>query len=324
MRGHARALALLLTLALGAAAAGCGSESSAAPAHRGAQASRGGQSSASGHAGRVPAATVSARPSGAPIVSEPGQLGSRWAVVATVGGAPATWIEERSGVTLLRFNQQLVHLDLHAGSSEPEGRGWGYGDQIAPSEAHRVIAAFNGGFKLDYGSVAFVSGGRVAVPLQAGLASIVTYRNGVTAIAAWHQGVPAVGLKIASVLQNLHLLVDQGVVAPTATSCVIACWGRTLGGGTDVPRSALGITSEGQLVWAAGASLSPAALGRAMAAVGVVRAAELDINPEWVAGYLYVHHGGGPTAVPVMPGQLGIPGHLLAPYSRDFFTIVAN
>jgi hypothetical protein len=55
-----------------------------------------------------------------------------------------------------------------------------------------------------------------------------------------------------------------------------------------------------------------------------VRAVELDINPEWIAGYLYVHHRAGPTAVPVVPGQLGIPGRFLAPYGRDFFTILAN
>jgi hypothetical protein len=55
-----------------------------------------------------------------------------------------------------------------------------------------------------------------------------------------------------------------------------------------------------------------------------VRAVELDINPEWIAGYLYVHHGGVPTAVPVVPGQFGIPGRLLTPYGRDFFTILAN
>jgi hypothetical protein len=110
------------------------------------------------------------------------------------------------------------------------------------------VAAFNGGFKLSYGSVGFVSGGRVAVPLTAGLASIVTYGNGTTAIGAWRRGVPARGLKIASVLQNLHLLVDHGVVASNVTNCVSACWGSTLGGGRNVARSALGITSEGQLV----------------------------------------------------------------------------
>jgi hypothetical protein len=58
----------------------------------------------------------------------------------------------------------------------------------------------------------------------------------------------------------------------------------------------------------------------------VVRAAELDINPERVAGYLYGHRGGhGPLApVPALASQRRIPGQFLAPWSRDFFTIVAR
>ena len=44
-----------------------------------------------------------------------------------------------------------------------------------------------------------------------------------------------------------------------------------------------------------------------------------------VAGYLYVHHRSSPvTPVPVVPGQYGIYGHLLLPYSRDFFTVLSN
>jgi hypothetical protein len=262
--------------------------------------------------------------SSAPVVREPGRRESKWSPVATVGGQPAAWIAERSGVTLLRFDQRLVHLALHAGSSEPGGHRWTYGDHIGASEIHRVLAAFNGGFKLSYGSVGFMEDGRVAVGLRVGLGSIVTYQTGTTEIGAWHQGVPNPGLKVASVLQNLHLLVDHGASAPSVESCVNSCWGATLGGGSEVARSALGIRPDGQLVWAAGESLSPAAIARGLLGAGVVRAVELDINPAWVAGYLYVHHTGGPTAVPVVPGQVGISGRLLTPYSRDFFTILAN
>jgi hypothetical protein len=56
----------------------------------------------------------------------------------------------------------------------------------------------------------------------------------------------------------------------------------------------------------------------------VQRAVELDINPDWVAGYLYVHGGSEPRAEPVVPGQLGISGRLLTPYTRDFFTLLAR
>ena len=296
--------AVLFALAIG----GCGSRSRAE----------------AGHTGRASTAAISRRVSSAPVVTEPGQTGPAWMPVATIGGQVAAWIAQRSGVTLLRLDQHLLRLALHAGSSEPGGRGWSYGDRIEASEIHRVVAAFNGGFKLDYGPVGFMADDRAPVPLTAGLGSIVTYQDGATQIGAWQAGVPAHGRRIASVLQDLHLLVDHGVPAPTVESCAVACWGRTLGGGVDVARSALGITGDAQLVWAAGESLSPAVIAKALTAAAVQRAVELDINPQWVAGYLYVHHAGGPMAVPVVPGQVGIPGRLLAPYTRDFFTILAS
>ncbi|HEY5343345.1 MAG TPA: hypothetical protein VIJ66_06765 [Solirubrobacteraceae bacterium] len=290
-------------------AAGCGGQSNAASPKNNSHPS---------------SAAALRRSSSALLVTGSGQPGPAWKPVASIGGQPAAWTALRSGVTLLRFDQRLVHLALHAGSGEPEGRGWTYGDRIGTSEIHRILAAFNGGFKFNYGSVGFVADGRAAVPLKAGLGSIVTYSNGTTDIGAWQEGVPADGLRVASVLQNLHLLVEHGVAAPTVHDCIEGCWGGTLGGGPYVARSALGITSEGQLVWAAGENLSPSTIAQALVDAGVVRAVELDINPEWVAGYLYLHHGAGPTGVPVVPGQLGVPGRFLTPYSRDFFTILAN
>jgi hypothetical protein len=302
-----------------AALGGCGSQSISAQKARG-------RASVGGHGSHEStAATAIIGPgSSAPIVGEPGQPGPTWRQIATVGGQPAAWIARRSGVTLLRFDQQLVHLALHAGSSEPGGHGWTYGDRIGAGEIHRVVAAFNGGFKLSYGSVGYLADGHTAVALQLGLGSIVTYQNGTTGIGAWHEGVPVAALKVASVLENLHLLVDRAVVAPSVEDCIQACWGDTLGGGPEVARSALGITGDGQLVWAGGEQLSPATIAQALVAAGAVRAVELDINPEWVAGYLYMHHRDGPTVVPVVPGQFGIPGRFLTPYGRDFFTILAK
>lgn len=306
------AAALSVSLILGA----CASQTSA-PVRTVAAAQLG------GHVAARKFAALPATPS-APIVREPRQVGTAWSTVATLGGRPATWIAQRSGVTLLRFDQRLVHLALHAGSDEPGGEGWTYGAHIGASEVHRVVAAFNGGFKLSYGSVGFMADGRAAIPLGVGLGSIVTYRNQTTGIGAWQEGVPAQGLAVASVLQNLHLLVDHGVIARSVESCIRSCWGATLGGGSEVARSALGINAGGELVWAAGERLSPAMIAQGLVDAGVVRAVELDINPAWVAGYLYLHHTGGPTGVPVVPGQLGIPGRLLTPYGRDFFTILAK
>jgi hypothetical protein len=235
------------------------------------------------------------------------------------------WVAVRQGVTLVRMKQSLVHLALHAGSVDPGGTGWHYGSAVGGREIHHLILGFNGGFKFSTGSGGFVSFGRVGVPLSAGYGSIVTYKNGTTQIGAWKAGVPARRVAIASVRQNLHLLIEHGVPASSVASCGAPCWGVTIGNQTAVARSALGIRADGQLVWAAGEGLTVGGLAAGMIAGSVQRAIQLDINPDWVAGYLFVHH---PTAaltpVPVVPGQYGIYGHLLAPYSRDFFTVLSN
>jgi hypothetical protein len=224
----------------------------------------------------------------------------------------------------MRFDQGLMHLTLHAGSSDGGVTGWTYGDRITRREIHSLIAAVNGGFKLTYRDVGFSAGVHVAVPLKAGLASIVTYTDGTTDIGAWRAGVPSASKTVFSVLQNQRLLVDRGAAAANVSNCIIACWGETIGSQTAVARSGLGITANGQLVWAAGEQLLPAELAGALITAGAVRAIELDINPDWVAGYLYVHHRGGPSPVPIVPGQLGIAGKLLEPDSRDFLAFVAN
>jgi hypothetical protein len=247
-----------------------------------------------------------------------------WTTVAEVHGKPAAWLAQRSGVTLLRLDQALIHLTLHTGSSDGGGSGWTYGDHITPREIHLLIAAVNGGFKLTYSDVGFASAGRVAVPLKAGLASIVTYTDGTTEIGAWRAGVPSTSKRVFSVLQNQRLLVDRGVPAASVSSCIIECWGATIGGQTAVARSGLGITANGQLVWAAGEQLLPTDLAAGLIGAGSVRAIELDINPDWVAGYLYMHHRGGPSPVQLLPAQLGIAGKLLEPDSRDFLAFVAN
>src|ERR1035437_2669162 len=204
-------------------------------------------------------------------------------------GQTAAWIaRSQSGIGLLSFNQRLVGLRLHSGTVDAGSTGWRLGPSVRGQERERLVAAFNGAFKLATGAGGFESYGRVGAPLQNGLGSIVTYTNGSTDIGSWHHEVPA----------------PSGTIPP----------GRQ--------NPALGITADGRLVWAGGDHLTVAALADALLGAQAVRAVELDINPEWVAGYLYGHRGGvGPLApVAVAPGQSGVPGSFLTPYSRDFFT----
>ncbi|HUO74203.1 MAG TPA: hypothetical protein VMU39_25750 [Solirubrobacteraceae bacterium] len=198
---------------------------------------------------------------------------------ATVGAQTAAWIaRSASGIALLSFNQRVVRLALHSGTIDAGGSGWKWGPAVSAGERRTVVAAFNGGFKFAAGAGGFMSYGRVAAPLHAGLGSIVTYADGATDIGSWRQEVPALGRRVVSVRQNLSLLIDHGRGASNL-GC-LSCWGATLGGVSAPARSALGITADGRLIWAGGERLTTADLINALLATRVVRAVELDINPE--------------------------------------------
>jgi len=251
-----------------------------------------------------------------------------WTPAVTLRGRTTVWLSRVPGegepITMLRFDQPPLRLALHSGSVDPGGSGWRYGASIGALERQHVVAGFEGGFMLSDGVGGFFSQGRHPVALTPGLASIVTYASGESDIGSWRGEVPASDKMVFSVRQNLHLLIDHGRPAANIQTCVIACWGPTLGGGLTQARGALGIDSAGRLIYAGGERLSVGALADALVNAGVQRAAELDINPEWVNLYLYAHGAGGSVrAVPMIPGQPGIPGQLLTAYGRDFFTVVA-
>ncbi len=237
-------------------------------------------------------------------------------------GQTAVWVARTSaGATLLSFNQKLVDLHLHSGTIDAGSTGWHWGPAIAVRERRRLIAAFNGGFRLNAGVGGFESYGRTAAALRSGQASVVTYSDGTTDVGRWGSEVPAHGKKVVSVRQNLTPLIDHGTAAGSV-GC-ITCWGATLGGVRAPARSALGITADGRLIWAGGEHLTPAQLAHDLLSARVVRAAEMDINPAWVNAYVYGHRGGhGPLApVAMVAGQNGIPGEFLVPWQRDFFTV---
>ena len=224
-------------------------------------------------------------------------------------------------ITVARFTGG-VRFVLHCGTQDPGRaacRGLAAGPKITRSERPRVVAAFNGGFKLSVGDGGYQQVGRVISPLRPGLASLVIYKSGSVAIGAWRHGVPASGQQVVSVRQNLKLLVDHGRVTRTARDWWL--WGATLSGGEFIARSAVGVTAHGELIFAGSMYASPGDLGRALVRAGAVAGMELDINPEWVQ-LDYAHAPGGRLRRAVT-GQVRPANQYLTGWTRDFFVVLA-
>ena len=215
-----------------------------------------------------------------------------------------------------------VRYVLHNGSADPGPAASGRvraGPAVTGAERRRLLAAFNGGFKLSAGAGGYMQEGHVISSLRPGFASLVIDRAGHARIGVWGRGLPAPGEAVYSVRQNLQPLVQNG--RPTAASADWTMWGATLGGGAYVARSAIGQDAAGDLLYAASMSAVPADLAAALADHGARIAMEFDINPEWVQLDAAGIPGGALTAE--IPGQYRPSDQYLAGWTRDFFTVLA-
>ena len=251
-------------------------------------------------------------------------------------------------ITVVRFDPAHTRLVLHAGSAEPVPSGdWRRGPMIRPGERAHLVAAFNGGFKMQDAHGGWRSEGRTIVPLVRNAASVVIYADGGVDVGAWGREVPAPGRRVVSVRQNLQLLINRGRarrIHPPDQAVLDKWWGHAFLDAPLISRSALGVTADGALVWAAGTNITIAGLAHALLGAGVVRAMELDINAPLVRGFLFrgvaVLHTrthGAQSALPLMIGQRqlrhdpGLANPAIAPHctyllpcSRDFFTVLAR
>jgi hypothetical protein len=276
----------------------------------------------SSRAGRPTSAATSAIASrSAPARPTASQAADAVPAVPAVSRVTVTRMRTADGsvLTVATFAGPVTYV-LHDGSEDP-GAAAGRvkaGPVVTGAERKRLLAAFNGGFKLSAGVGGYEQEGHVASALRRGLASLVIDRSGQARIGVWGDGVPAPGEAVYSVRQNLTPLVLNG--RPTALAADWGLWGATLGGGEYVARSALGQDASGDLIFAASMSTTPADLAFVLAYAGARIAMELDINPEWVQLDVAPRPGGALRAS--VPGQYRPADQYLAGWARDFIAVL--
>jgi hypothetical protein len=274
-------------------------------------------------------ATGAWRPAGRPVVADGAQ---RVRVVYETTLIPPGGTQP-AGIAWM--DTGLLAARLYSGSVSPGGGPYRYTAPIAPAQAATLVAAFNGGFKMNQARGGYYAEGRVIDPLRAGAASLVIYADGSVDLGAWGTDVTMTP-QVVSVRQNLLPLVAGGRPTPRAASVKWrAAWGSTCGAvscGHGVPgvehqwRSGLGITADGALVYVAGPALDPLQLAQLLVRAGAVRGMQLDINPYWPVFVAYYPPAGtlaasanGRKLLPVM--TQGPWTFFEASWARDFITM---
>ncbi|HEV2634070.1 MAG TPA: phosphodiester glycosidase family protein [Actinocrinis sp.] len=183
------------------------------------------------------------------------------------------------------IDTSAVRFELHPGFSEPGGT-WALPSSVPAGARTGLLATWNGGFRLQDSEGGYYQDGRTVGTLRDGAASEIFYTDGSMTIGQWGRDA-TMGPKVEAVRQNLDLLVDDGKVLPGVDLGVEENWGASLYGSFYVWRSGIGVTANGDLLYACGPALSVRSLAEVLQRAGAVRAMELDINPDWVSFMSY-------------------------------------
>lgn len=220
------------------------------------------------------------------------------------------------------LDQQNLRAVIYNGNDQPGGSGWRHGDHIPTSDTPGLVAAFNGGFRLDMAHGGYQSEGRVVHPFVTGRATFAIRNDGTVDLGMWGRDLQP-STRYASAFQSLDLIVDAGQDVPGLSRDDHLRWGETLGGGVFVWRSGIGIDAHGNLVYAAGV-LDIVSLADVLRAAGAVRAMELDINSYWVSFDTFVHGATGPIPTKLLPNMARQANRYLVPGTRYFIAMFAR
>ncbi|HEY5265729.1 MAG TPA: phosphodiester glycosidase family protein [Acidimicrobiales bacterium] len=292
------------------------------------------------NASSVVSTQVSQLPKPAPIVPFaspviPGE--GEWSAAGrTVNGVPAIYVTTLRPdavhtsyvVGVAWMDTKLLSARLYSGSWIPGGGPYPFTAPVQSAQARTLVAAFNAGFLMDSANGGYYTNHKMEKPLRAGAASFVVYSNGTSNIVAWGSSTKVTS-NIASVRQNLDLLVNNAKPVPGLQANDTTKWGATLGNSVYVWRSGLGVTSDGALVYVGGPGLNITDLANLLVRAGAVRAMELDINTDWVNYSYYAPSplglAGASNGRELLGAMTGTPARYFESWwARDFITMSAR
>ena len=229
-------------------------------------------------------------------------------------------------VGVLLMDARRVRLHMTGGVVDPGGDRGVKGPGAIPNDNYpTLLAALNGGFKGPHGGFGMYADGKEYRPLRNGLASVAVMKDGTLKMGEWGKDL-SWDENMVAVRQNAVLLLENGQVNPR-TAEGNDTWGYVQVNSAEFItwRSAIGLTKDGNLIFAAGNSLSAETLAKALWAAGAYTAMQLDINNPYVLiGTFFQQGDGSVKAERFMDNMPDSPGRFLKTQERDFLWVTLD
>jgi hypothetical protein len=228
-------------------------------------------------------------------------------------------------VGVVWMDTNLLTAQLYSGSQVPGGGPFAHQAPISANRSKTLVAAFNSGFMIQNANGGYFTDDKTYKNLRKGAASVVIFKNGRMTVAKWGRDVVMTN-QIATVRQNLDLIVDNSKEAHGLRNPKSTMWGTVVNPNFDVWRSGLGITKTGALVYVAGPAMSLSDLADMMLRAGVEEGMELDYGLDWVQLSTYTGTPGtvidGSDGRSLLSSMPGAPSRYFGSFwAHDFFTM---
>lgn len=230
---------------------------------------------------------------------------------------------------LVAIDTSRASMDLILGTKEPEDTKFPADKRpglVPASEQEGLIAITNGGFKSRHGGHGVGAFGEVVLaPSKPEHCTFAKAKDGRYLIGTYSRLQTELGGGFAWFRGTPPCLIEDGVKHPDLGSDFGSKkWGRAEDGKRDIRRSAVGLGADGRtLYFAIGDWLEPEWLADGLAAAGITRAAELDINWSYTRFIVYERAGGELVATSPLLKELKAPKkeYVKEASERDFFAI---
>ena len=262
-----------------------------------------------------------------PLVDPPLDGEGQWQPIGAASGATAVWatslrpLAAYPSVTasVALFDTTNLRAGLFNGSEIPGGRGWQRGNRVPDDLQGALVAAFNGGFRLEHIRGGYETEGRIVKRLVDGEATLAISRTGQITIGELGRDLTDDGTWL-SLRQNLPLMVDGGASQVANHSGV--WWGSDYHNKIYVTRSAVCLDADGHLLYATVGPVDAPMMADALVELGCVRAMQLDINGQWPTFVTYDTNSDGSRQGVFLDRRMGgDPNRYLRGSSREFVAL---
>lgn len=240
-------------------------------------------------------------------------------------------------VYLAWIDHEMVQPRWVPGVTEPEGDPAGKLDRsgkVPARDQEKLVAAFNGGYLSKHGNFGAKFDGTTVIPLREGLATGAIKRDGTFLLGAYGRDIDPKDKDVITARQNLRLIVDGGQVPKDIQRRAHGAIRPTISENDPLAgdlkahtwRSGLGITKDGDLLFAAGDFLDGAMLADSLQWAGAERAMQLDVNAPYFCVFVFFEPDGQGNLSPLVlgPKMTPRPGQFISSRSNKDFVYLTR